>query len=360
MGSGWNNSRERVAYAYTPYQVKAVLKNIGVDMVGETYQVYYGFCPFHSNRHTHSFSVNKDNGLFLCFNDACGQSGTLIELVKRLTGRTEMEAVRFIQKKGGETQQAYEDLMQRIVSEPEGFEEWQPETIQKLQRQYGSIDGWSAQEYMQGRGFNKETTDYFEIGYSENQKMITVPVHAPDGTCVGIVGRSIVGKDFMNSKHLPRNKTLFNIHRAKKIGDICIVCEASFDAMKIHQAGFPNVVAILGGSLSPDNLGLLDRYFSTIILMTDYDKKEDHKFKNCPKCNTKLKEDCEGHNPGRETGLKIASALPMKDIQWGVYDRFHVYPDEKKDPCELSEKEIQQCIHGAVSHLEYLQRPDVV
>ncbi len=75
-----------------------------------------------------------------------------------------------------------------------------------------------------------EASSYFELGYSENMGMVTVPVHSPDGMAIGIVGRSIEGKAFKNSTNLPKSKTLFNIHRAKKIGDQVIVVESSFDA----------------------------------------------------------------------------------------------------------------------------------
>lgn len=84
---------------------------------------------------------------------------------------------------------------------------------------------------------------HFDLGYSKNMDMVTVPVHSPDGTPIGLVGRSIKGKSFKNSTNLPKSKTLFNIHRAKKIGDHVIVVESSFDAIRVHQAGFPNVVA---------------------------------------------------------------------------------------------------------------------
>jgi DNA primase len=98
--------------------------------------------------------------------------------------------------------------------------------------------------------YNQKSLYYFELGYSENMGMVTVPVHSPDGMPIGIVGRSIEGKAFKNSTNLPKSKTLFNIHRAKKIGDHVIIVESSFDAIRVHQAGFPNVVATLGGFLS--------------------------------------------------------------------------------------------------------------
>lgn len=318
---------------------------------------YVCLCPFHGNKYTPSFTISAEDGAYTCWNDSCGATGSLLSMVMKLTNRKPMEAIRFIQKKGGDTQAAYEDAIEKAALEPQTFEEWQPGTIERMHEQFWLSD--KAINYMQGRGFDNETLGHFQIGYSEAKDMIAVPVHSPDGICIGIVGRSIEGKQFKNSKGLQRNKTLFNIHRAKRIGSIVIICESSYDAMRIHQAGFPNVVAVLGGSLSPYNISLLDRYFDKIIIMTDYDKKSEHKFRDCHRCKTKHQDDCEGHNPGRDTGLKLAAALHHKDIEWAVFSDTMVYP-HGKDATDLFDGEIQLMIHNSIPHIEYIQRSDMV
>ena len=171
--------------------------------------------------------------------------------------------------------------------------------------------------------------NYFELGYSSNMNMVTVPVHSPDGMAIGIVGRSIEGKSFKNSTNLPKSKTLFNVHRAKKIGDHVIVVESSFDAIRIHQAGFPNVVATLGGFLSTEQHQLLNRYFNRITIMTDADLA------------------------GRELGLSIANKLRMKDILWSSCGYGKIYPHDAKDAGDMTDEEIIFCIKNAVSDIEY-------
>jgi 5S rRNA maturation endonuclease (ribonuclease M5) len=143
---------------------------------------------------------------------------------------------------------------------------------------------------------------------------------------------------------------MFNLHRAKKCGGTVIVCESSFDAIRIHGAGFPNVVATLGGYISKDNLANLNRYFSRIVIMTDFDNREDHIAQNCRKC---YPEDCSGHNPGRDLGMSIANALSNKDIQWAMWDDKTVYPHDAKDAGDLTDEEIRVCIKNAISHVEY-------
>jgi DNA primase len=159
--------------------------------------------------------------------------------------------------------------------------------------------------------------------------MVIVPVHSPDGMPVGLVGRSISEKKFKNSHNLPRNKTMFNLHRAKKESATIIVCESSFDAIRIHQAGFPNVVATLGGALSNDNVANLNRYSSSIIIATDADEA------------------------GRKLGQEIATKLKNKNIMWASFEEKVIYPHNAKDVGDLTELEIKTCIKNAVSHYEY-------
>ena len=159
--------------------------------------------------------------------------------------------------------------------------------------------------------------------------MVIVPVYSPDGLPVGLVGRSISEKKFKNSTNLPRSKTMFNIHRAKKIGSQVIVVESTFDAIRVHQAGFPNVVATLGGHISHDNLNLLNRYFNRIILMTDADLA------------------------GRELGMTIANKLRNKDILWASHSYGKIYPNNAKDAGDMTDQEIATCIKNSVSDIEY-------
>jgi len=248
------NTREVDTTHYTPAHIKSVLKSIGLDIVGETGNDFLCYCPFHSNRHTSSFSVSREKGAFICFNPACGEAGTLQELVKRVMSKTEFEAMRFISSKEAEALENFDELLAETMVEKPVFEEFSADTLNKLHA--GLISNNKAQEYFKSRGIDLESIKHFELGYSENMNMVTVPVHSPDGIAIGIVGRSIEGKAFKNSINLPKSKTLFNIHRAKKIGDHVIIVESSFDAIRIHQAGFPNVVATLGGVLSTEQHNL--------------------------------------------------------------------------------------------------------
>jgi DNA primase len=321
------NSKQIDTKEYAPSHIKSVLKEIGLDIVGETGNDFLCYCPFHSNRHTSSFSVSQTSGAFICFNPACGETGTLIDLIKRTTDKNDFQSLRLIANKETEALNNFDEIMSDLFEEKPEFNEFPQETIDRL---HADLAGNKlAREYLGSRLITKESADYFWLGYSPAMNMVVTPVHSPDGLPIGIVGRSIEGKTFKNSTNLPKSKTLFNIHRAKKIGDQVIVCESNFDAIRIHQAGFPNVVATLGGFLSNEQQNLLNRYFNKIIIMTDADEA------------------------GRELGKSISVKLKNKDISWASYGYKEIYPHGAKDAGDLTEEEIKICVKNSISDIEY-------
>lgn len=310
---------------YSKSHIKAILRGLGIDIQGETPTVFTCLCPFHSNRDTPSFCVNNENGLYICFNPSCNVQGNLVDLVKQVSRRNDFEALRFIIQSKVGTEQSFEDELADLLNDKPDFVEFSQETLDKL---YEGIND-RAREYFASRGITQTAIDYFKLGYSANMDMVIVPVHSPDGIPVGLVGRSVEGKRFKNSNNLPRNKTMFNLHRAKRQGGTIIVVESSFDAIRLYESGFPNAVATLGGSLSPENLENLNKYASKIIIATDADEA------------------------GRKLGVQIATKLSRKEVLWASYEYGKVYPEGKKDMGDLTNEEIRQCIINAVPHYEY-------
>jgi DNA primase len=321
------NSKQIDTTEYAPSHIKSILKEIGLNIVGETGNDFLCYCPFHSNRHTSSFSVSQTSGAFICFNPACGETGTLIELIKRTMHKNDFQSLRLIANKETEALNNFDEMMEDILSDKPVFQEFSQETLDRLHSDLGSSS--IARNYLESRGINIDSMKHFNLGYSSSMNMVVTPVHSPDAIPIGIVGRSIEGKTFKNSTNLPKSKTLFNIHRAKKIGQQVIVCESNFDAIRIHQAGFPNVVATLGGFLSNEQQSLLNRYFNKIIIMTDADEA------------------------GRELGRSISSKLRNKDISWASFGYKEIYPNKAKDAGDLTEEEIKACVKNSVSDIEY-------
>lgn len=322
-----HNARKIDSTQYAPNHIKSIVKSLGLDITAEPGNEVMFYCPFHSNRHTASCCINKSTGAWLCFNPSCGESGTLIELVKRVLNKNDFQAMRFILSQEAEILNNFDEIVSGMFEDKPDFEEFSQETLDGLH--LNLLNSSAAKDYLISRGINEDSMKHFGLGYSLNMSMVITPVHSPSGIPIGLVGRSIEGKAFKNSTNLPKSKTMFNIHRAKKIGNHVIVVESNFDAIRVHQAGFPNVVATLGGFLSVEQQGLLNRYFNKITIMTDNDLA------------------------GRELGYSIANRLRNKDLLWSSYEYGKIYPHDAKDAGDMTDEEIKTCIKNSVSDIEY-------
>lgn len=342
---GWEDDVE----IYSPVQVEGLLNLCDIEVVGETMTHFLTYCPFHGNTDTPAFAVDKELGLWTCFNPSCQIAGTLPDLLRKTKGMNPFQALRAIIKYRHHDATPIDERMRAaLMVEPE-FVAF-PQSV--LDRAHADFPGSVAEQYMRSRGFDDETLEYFRVGYSAKQNMVIVPMHDPDGMPIGLIGRtpSSTDKRFKNSTNLPKSKTAWNFHRAKRAGNTVIVCEASYDAMRIHQAGYPNVIALLGGHVTQYHIDQINRHFDTVVIMTDFDKKIFRP--NCRMCNY---ERCRGHRPGRDLGRSIANKLPHKRILWGAYDDTCVFPHDAKDASDMTDDEIRRCIKGAVSNYEYTQ-----
>jgi DNA primase len=182
------------------------------------------------------------------------------------SGRSYFEAIRYIKSK--ETETNIEQIVSKaLVTKPE-YTQYDQVLIKRLNQQ--ALDSPRAMRYYSGRLVSEDSVKKFGLGFSEKQDMVTIPVHSPDGTEVGFVGRSIEGKDFKNTPGLPKSKVLFNLHRVKTSSKVYVV-ESSFDAIRLDQCGFP-AVATLGANVSNFQTDLLQKYFNNIIVIADNDE----------------------------------------------------------------------------------------
>ena len=248
---------------YTAEQVRRVLTGSGIDIEAEYGTDYIIFCPYHNNNRTPAGEVSKDHGMFFCF--GCQTTKTLIEFVMYTSNRTYFEAVRYIKSK--EQDNNIEDSVNKALIEKPEFIQYDELLIKRLNNQ--ALESPRALRYFEGRKINNNSIAKFSLGYSEKQDSVTIPIHSPDGMCIGFVARTVEGKEFKNTPGLPKGRTLFNLHRIKT-SNIVYVVESSFDAIRLDQVGFP-AVATLGANVSAAQIKLLEKYFNSIVLIADND-----------------------------------------------------------------------------------------
>jgi DNA primase len=284
-----------------------------VDEPGDELACY---CPFHENTDSPAFYINKHTGLWHCFNAQCGQKGRYTTLVKRLTG---VESVL--------VQDVSTDKLEQMLTvagkiEDEGFDE----AMDRITINYRDPVEVSRLQYLIDRGFHPSVLEHFEVGFSKVQGRAVIPVRDENFKVVGFVGRATSDEVMPKYKYtdkFPRRNIILNLCNAKQY-DMAIVVEGSLDHIMVHQAGFPNVVSTMGSTVSPEQLALLNKYFSSLVIFSDNDAAGD---------NMK--------------GAIIEGA-PKKEL-------FVVqYPEGPKDPGDMSSLQIQEAIHTRITHLEYL------
>ena len=132
--------------------------------------------------------------------------------------------------------------------------------------------------YLRTRGIWSETAVRFGVGFYSGPGLmsgrVVIPIHDARGVLVAYAGRSIDGA--LPKYRLPggfhKSQVLFNFHRATAVQtETVVVVEGYFDSLKVHQAGVPNVVGLMGTALSDPAERLLLERFRRVILMLDGD-----------------------------------------------------------------------------------------
>jgi DNA primase len=222
------------------------------------------FCPFHKNLHSPAFYINIKTGLWQCFNPSCGKKGNFRQLYKQVTGKPFTKDIKL-------DHQALQNTIDRDLNYEEG--EKDQLNISDVEIDYDNQDMLSNLITLAERGLEYETLETFEVGYSMPKERVVIPVRDAQYKLVGFIGRAVKSEQeprYLYNKGFKRADVLFNIQNAKAY-NTCIIVEGSIDAMFIHQAGFPNVVATLGSRVSEYQYKLMRRYFDSITIFSDND-----------------------------------------------------------------------------------------
>ena len=104
---------------------------------------------------------------------------------------------------------------------------------------------------------------------------VVIPIHDEQGQLVAYAGRSVDGREprYRFPAGFGKSPVLFNFHRAAaSVGDRVIAVEGFFDCLRIRQAGWECVVALLGTELYEHQAELLRARFSRVLLLLDGDE----------------------------------------------------------------------------------------
>jgi len=244
-------------------EIKDLLQKYGIHVHTESGNEITFYCPFHKNRNTPSFYLNKKTGLWQCFNPSCGEKGNFKKLYRQITGKSYGRETKL---DPAALKNEIDRALRPIVPEKEI-------SLDTMILDYDSDDAKDKLLPFLERGLSIDTLSHFEVGFSSGKNRIVIPVRNPQYKLVGLIGRAISSEQeprYLYNTGFKRATVLFNIQNAKLHSDVIIV-EGSVDAMKVHEAGFPNVVASLGAQVSPQQVSMLKKYFDRIIIFSDND-----------------------------------------------------------------------------------------
>lgn len=292
------------------------LKDWGINVGYENSDEVICFCPFHNNTHSPAFSINKKTGVWICFNESCGSRGNLRDLAKRLDIDV---GISF-------NEITYEEIQDLLAPKQDDIT-FPQDGLDNVVIDYTSEEDVEKVRYLLDRGFSPKTLRHFEIGFSEKKERVVIPARNEHYQLVGLIGRAIREEQkpkYLYTKGFGRAKILFNLQNAKHFDEV-IVVEGSLDALKVHQAGFPNVVATLGSAITEHHMELLRHHFYKIVIFSDNDVA------------------------GKRARDGILDRVPDREL-WVVE-----YPSEDyKDPGDLTEEQISEMIENSVDYLGWV------
>jgi hypothetical protein len=135
-----------------------------------------------------------------------------------------------------------------------------------------------AHPYLVERGIDPATGAEFGVGFYAGPGLlngrVVIPIANARGQIVAYAGRAL--DDSLPKYKLPtgfrKAWELFNLHRAVATGSqTVIVVEGYFDCLRVHRAGLPWVVALMGSSLSAEQENALVGAFERVVLLLDGD-----------------------------------------------------------------------------------------
>jgi DNA primase len=219
-----------------------------IDIRQRKKNAWTGACPIHKGDNKNAFHVNTDKNVFYCFT-VCASGGNVIDFVMRMENLSFYKAALWLNK----------NFIDKTISCQQDISENK------------------AIQYLQDRNLNPRLIQYFDIQYPGQgpfKERISIPIHDEFGNYVSACGRAITKNTtpkYMFLKGFQKSKYLYNIHRVMNSGqDRCIIVEGFFDVFFLTKLGY-KAIALMGCSIYPQQIRMLQKVDYTYILMLDGD-----------------------------------------------------------------------------------------
>jgi DNA primase len=288
----------------------AVLEHYRIDQLRRSGRNQLrGRCPLHGGEGRETFHVNTVAQVFHCF--SCGAGGSVLDLVAAVEGCELREAAEKLSGWGSVAGNFAPPQKTTVTKKTS--------SVSPLKFRLRGVDG--RHPYLTSRGIRETTASEFGIGFYAGpglmSQRLVIPIEDEAGRLVAYCGRSLDGSEprYRFPRGFAKSQVLFNLHRAAATRQsTVIVVEGFFDCLKVNQAGFGSVVALMGSALYEHQRRLLLQRFRQLVLMLD------------------------GDAPGRRAAA-VASARLSADCSVRV-----VQLAENRQPDQLSEQALRELL----------------
>lgn len=278
---------------------------------------HWACCPFHHEK-TPSFCINEADQYYHCF--GCGESGDVIKFVRELENIDFMDAVKMLAERAGlqipqsgfDNQKTTElkrkrDTLLKIMNDCAHFyldnlnsgnadehiayilKRKIPSNIVRTFGLGASLNFTDLPKFLLSKGYDRQdmidsgTVNEADGKLSDAQggRLIYPVINAMDEV-IAFGGRVLKKTNFAKYKNTKdtlifnKSKNLYNINLLKKLRKTqtikeVIMVEGYMDTISLYQAGFKNVVASMGTSLTQEQARLIKRYTDTVLISYDGD-----------------------------------------------------------------------------------------
>jgi DNA primase len=234
--------------------------------------------PSHTSKDKDTFSVNSEKQVWYCHSDSCKKNGhraggNCIDFVSAMDNCSPYEAA--VKLNGWYPEGVTPASVESGRTEREQTSTTPPS--EEMNRPLAfELKGIAYCDYLKQRGITEETAEHFGVGLFPGKGSmagrVVIPIRNEQGQLIAYAGRSLDGSEpkYRLPAGFHKSGVLYNLQNIGEQVDCVCVVEGFFDTFNVHQAGFPNVVALMGRTLSDEQAKLLER-FPKIILMLDGD-----------------------------------------------------------------------------------------
>ena len=306
-------SKETIDKVFEYARVEEVISDfIALKKTGANFK---GLSPF-TNEKTPSFIVSPSKQIWKDFSS--GKGGNVIAFLMEHEQFNYPESIRYLANKYNieiiETTNKSENVEERNVRESLFIiNSYAQEFFQNILSKEDNT-----RDYLIDRGLSDSTIENFSIGFSPDLKnsfyknasengftkdylietglvilnedthfdrfrgRIMFPIKSISGRILGFGGRIIDSNKkiakYINSpesKIYNKSKTLYGIYESKQFivkDDVCYLVEGYMDVVQLHEHGIKNVLASSGTSLTKDQIILIKRLTSNIVILFDGDQ----------------------------------------------------------------------------------------